>query len=388
MRRTVLGIILAVSILFFAGCGFWEGLFGGGGGHPTQVREWTVMVYMSADNNMALQALDDINEMEMVGSSNQVTVVVQLDTSKSCQRLIISRDSDPQNVTSPVWQTLPPQNTGNPALLADFVKKTTTAFPAKHYALILWNHGSGWKPAQIRVQPRAICFDNTSNDALDTDELREALESTGVKLDFLGMDACLMQMVEVATEVKDWVGIVCASQQDEPWDGWPHDAILNALVRNPSMDAEQLGKVIVGSYINSYASNVTLSLVSTSALPQLASAINDLGNKLADLYPSSVIDSAINNAQSFSDDSYKDLFHFSQLISDTLQTAKREADSVRGLQPVVIRYNGQKTLPNAYGLSIFLPKQGFATYERSYTNLLFAKLTPGWVKFLKKVSGG
>ena len=36
------------------------------------VAEWTVMVYVAADNNLELAGLGDVNEMEAVGSSPQV----------------------------------------------------------------------------------------------------------------------------------------------------------------------------------------------------------------------------------------------------------------------------------------------------------------------------
>ena len=41
--------------------------------------EWTVMVYLDADNNLESAGIDDINEMEIVGSTTEVNVVVQVD---------------------------------------------------------------------------------------------------------------------------------------------------------------------------------------------------------------------------------------------------------------------------------------------------------------------
>jgi hypothetical protein len=263
-------------------------------------------------------------------------------------------------------------------------------YPSKHYCLILWNHGSGWKPAERRIQPRAICFDDSSNDALDTDELRIALEKAGVKIDLLGMDACLMQMVEVATEVKDWVSYVCASEESEPWDGWDYATFLSALQSNPTMDASQLGKAIVDAYINYYKNSgweVTLSLVSTSSLTDFASAISYLGNKLASLYPSSSIDSAIQSAQSFSDTDFKDIFHFAQLVKEKVSGASGEADVVLNLKSRVVIYNGQLNEANAQGLSIYLPQNSFSNYQNSYSSLLFGKMASGWINFLKKLNG-
>jgi hypothetical protein len=43
------------------------------------VPEWTVMIYLDADNNLESAGINDINEMEMVGSTTDVNIVVQVD---------------------------------------------------------------------------------------------------------------------------------------------------------------------------------------------------------------------------------------------------------------------------------------------------------------------
>jgi hypothetical protein len=50
---------------------------GGGGGAAPTTRQWTYMVYMGADNNLANAGLTDLNEMESVGSTAEVAIVVQ-----------------------------------------------------------------------------------------------------------------------------------------------------------------------------------------------------------------------------------------------------------------------------------------------------------------------
>ena len=391
-KKVFLSFILPLLIL--SGCGNlldWLGFDHHSGSTPSGERKWTVMVYIASDNNMGSVAAYNINQMESVGSSSNLAILVQWDTGKGCKRYYIQRDEDPKVINSPVIQSMPDQNTGDPDVLANFIKWAVANYPAKHYCLILWNHGSGWKPLVRRIQPRAICFDDSSNDALDTQELRMALEKAGVKIDLFGMDACLMQMVEVATEVKDWASYVCASQEDEPWDGWAYDAFLASLQANPTMDAPQLGKAIVDAYINYYQNNsnwkVTLSLIATSSLTDFASAISSLGNKLASLYPSNSINSAIQSAQRFSDEDYKDIFHFAQLVKEKVGEASAEADAVLNFKNKVVVYNGQLNMPNAQGLSIYLSKNSFPNYQDSYSSLLFGQMATGWINFLKKLNG-
>jgi S1-C subfamily serine protease len=46
---------------------------------PPPAKEWTILVYVCGDNDLAPFALLDVNEMELVGSTDAVDVVVQFD---------------------------------------------------------------------------------------------------------------------------------------------------------------------------------------------------------------------------------------------------------------------------------------------------------------------
>ncbi len=82
-----------------------------------------------------------------------------------------------------------PTDMGSPQTLVDFIDWARAAYPAQHYALFLWDHGWGWWPGNTMA-------DATSNDYLDMDELRGALETVhGV--DMVGWDTCLSQTIEV-----------------------------------------------------------------------------------------------------------------------------------------------------------------------------------------------
>jgi len=71
---------LLAGVLLAAACGGGDN--GGtnpppGGGN----REWTVMVYMAADNSLAAQGVFDMDEMEAAGVTTSVTTVVQAEFS-------------------------------------------------------------------------------------------------------------------------------------------------------------------------------------------------------------------------------------------------------------------------------------------------------------------
>ncbi|MBI5406341.1 MAG: hypothetical protein HZA18_01430 [Nitrospirae bacterium] len=62
-------LLISVILQWAIGCG-------GSDGKPI----WTVMVYMAGDNNLSGALSNDLGEMEAVGSTGLVNVVVQMDT--------------------------------------------------------------------------------------------------------------------------------------------------------------------------------------------------------------------------------------------------------------------------------------------------------------------
>jgi len=115
--------------------------------------EWTVMVYLDADNNLESAGIDDINEMEIVGSTTEVNIVVQVDripysvlasnnqgyaddTSNdnwtATRRYYITQDFDPIQINSQLKSDLGELNMGDPQTLVDFANWAITNYPAKY----------------------------------------------------------------------------------------------------------------------------------------------------------------------------------------------------------------------------------------------------------------
>ncbi len=90
----------------------------------TIAKEWTFMLYAVADNNLDPFGTIDTNELEMVGSSGDVNIVVMLDLyyEEGTWIYYIEQDDDPDLVTSPVIMELEEQNTGDPSTLIGFVE--------------------------------------------------------------------------------------------------------------------------------------------------------------------------------------------------------------------------------------------------------------------------
>src|SRR3972149_1682301 len=299
---------------------------------------WTVLVFLAGDNDLEGAAIKDINEMEMVGSlEGKVNILAQIDRAadydnsnddwRSTRRYYITKGADTRKITSKLIADLGATNTGDPKVLMDFIRWGFTKYPAEHYMLVLWNHGSGFyvppemllgenAPSSREITTRAlsrlrrtmfrtarehilslppkergICYDDGSNDCLDNKELKNILQYAssligGKKIDVLGMDACLMTMIEVAYQVKEYVKFLVGSEETEPGDGWPYDRVLRALVDNPKITPKDLAVHIVDKYIESYDkfgefdTDVTQSAMDLERLKALVDSIDNLASFL------------------------------------------------------------------------------------------------------------
>lgn len=365
--------------------------------------KWTFMVYLDADNNLEGAGIDDFLEMAAVGSTDDVNIVVQMDriggwdTSYDnwidCKRYLVTYGMTPTIANA--LQGLAEVNMGDPNTLANFMVWGIQNYPADHYVVVLWDHGSGWKLAFEEF--KGVCFDDTDLDYLTTIELEQALanveSTTGVEVDIVGFDACLMGMIEIAYQIKDLADVMVASEEVEPLDGWPYDDILSSLTSDPAMTSSALATEIVTDYIASYMdpivtqSAANLGLVTYATVNDLAIATSNFAQELINGLPAyrSEITQARQQTEEYYDPTYVDLYHFTQLIhtlipDPDIQTAAEQVMDT--LTYTVIAEGHLSEHPNSHGLSIYFP-QSAGEYDSSYENLAFATDTI-WDEFLNQ----
>ncbi len=227
-------------------------------------KDWTILVYLNADNNLEEFGFEDVQEMEQVGSNSHLNVVVQFDglTKLGTQRLYIERNLDqPESATaikSPIIEEMPEQDMGNTQTLIDFVTWGMRHYPAEHYMLIMWNHGSGWsKKSDIATINKSISYDDTSGSHIRSNELSDALDravfESGNRLDIMAFDACLMAMFEVADSLSGIANYLVSSEETIPGKGYPYGDFLKVFNQDRPVTALQLARHLVKAYGESYA---------------------------------------------------------------------------------------------------------------------------------------
>jgi len=374
-RRSVLFGSVVLLLFLFSGCQ----LPPPGGSFPESGRQWTVMVYMAADNDLTGEAWKDIDSMELAGSSGDVAIVVQVDTPSGAWRYLVARDATPGVIASLPLGSLGRVDSGSGETLLDFIRFARSNYPAAHYALILWNHGSG-----VKATTKDIAFDFTTQRAIALPELRSALTRSGMFFDFLGMDACLMQMVEVAYEVRHNARVLVASQENVPGEGWDYETVFRELTRNPSMDAITLARIVVESYAAYYGQRdipgrYTLSAVDLSRVSGLASAIDALALAILNDFrtPPWVYVALGDSALYFGDPDFVDLGDFMELLlayPGISPGVQERAQVVLGelRRCVLYAQSVGSDIIGTSGLSIYFP---YTEYVRKYESLEFASAT-------------
>ena len=229
---------------------------------PTPVKEWTFLVYLNADNNLYSFSFLNMMQMEKIGSSAGVNVVVQFDPEPSgmpTQRYFVTKNPNAVQgkITSQVVQTLPETDMGNPQTLADFLTWGVKNYPAKKYAVVVWNHGNGWQ---------GVSYDDNPRTYLNMPMLRQGLEAmnvaiaqqrgisraNGPMIDVINFDACLMSTLEVAYELKGVAKYLVGSQFLEPGEGENYISFLQPLTAKPQMDGREFSEIMVYQYALNY----------------------------------------------------------------------------------------------------------------------------------------
>lgn len=241
---------------------------------------------------------------------------------------------------------------------------------------------------ETAIKTRAIAFDDNAQDFLDSVEMKRVLSGAkkafGQKIDILGMDACLMNMAEVAYQVRASVGITVGSEEVEPGDGWPYHKILGALAANPKMAPADLAKVIVREYIRSYGPSeaVTQSALDLMKIAALTKAIDAFAVRLKDVSITEMANIAAVRAQvqSYDTPDYVDLIDLCTLLKARIPALARQADEVVALAQGAVIANGAKgaNVRNSNGASIYFPTKGISPL---YAKLDFTK-SARWDEFL------
>ncbi len=257
-------------------------------------RQWTFMVYLDGDNDLEGQAVRDVLEMTSGARNNpRLDIIVLIDLQSGSAGSAISGDNfsgsrlyriryqSAERISGGV--ILPglrtdaefEVNMGNAETLRDFIRLCKQDYPARHYALVLWNHGSGARSApgveSEDIPFKAVCQDVTSGDILDTAEISDVL-TENESVDGLIFDACFMGYAEVAWQYAPRAGAFHASYMvATPSTLWGYGLDYHTILKGLHQNMRNATPAWLGSRIISAQQSSTAGVASQSfALYDLA----------------------------------------------------------------------------------------------------------------------
>ena len=218
----------------------------------------TVLVYIAADNSLTSFAADDIAEMVSgfaAVDADKNNLLVYVDTQSEKPFLYqITKDSKGA-VVKKVLHEYQQQNSVYPTVMAEVYNRAFSAFPAKSYGLVLWSHGDGWLPSPANISASKAStrwFGQDGTSYMDISSLNTALNSAP-HFDFILFDACFMQSVEVAYELKDRADYFIGAPNEIPGPG----AYYTELVPAMFSQANDLASTVAHGYYDYYAAKYT-----------------------------------------------------------------------------------------------------------------------------------
>ena len=200
---------------------------------------------------------------------------------------------------------------GLTSTLQSFIEYGLNNYPAERTGLVLWNHGGGM---------RGVCYDEKKNDdVLKNSEVRSAVGGalsncgmSGQKLEWIGYDACLMAVQDIAVTNSEYFNYMIASEESEAGYGWDYDTWVDDLYAKKTTTT--ILKAIVDGFIadnggsSSTSGDQTLSYMNLSYASAYKTAWENLASQLNNIVTTSnksSFNSAItSNVKHYADSDY------------------------------------------------------------------------------------
>lgn len=366
----------------------------------------TLMIYMVGSDleSQSGAATADLQEMALSGyDADEMNVVVCAGGSSHWWNQSVESDSiniylmEHKDLT--LVSDMKSTNMGDPSAVTEFLNYAYENYPAEHYGLIFWDHGGGSVLGYGADE-------NNGYDMLTVPELKQSVSDADLAkdtmLDYIGFDACLMGMIEVADAFSGCADYMIASEETEAGQGWDY-RFLSEITDNDAYRGDQAAEYIIEDFSDyydrygSYAPEYTLSCVDLEKIPAVVSSLEQLITKADDLLRNGdyrrvakMRDDAkgfgLVSAQSFYD--YIDLYSLSDRMAQTFP------DETKALQQSIddaVVVNGSN-VAQAYGLSIYFPysnKEYAEEWVTQYASNGFSEVYTSFIQdFTETLNGG
>lgn len=226
----------------------------------------TVLVYMAAENSLSYKDASgkgfheqDLDEMLVAAEVGDIPsnsrLLVYLDDTDLPRILSVEPGNKGRSVSRVLHNYTAEHNSGDTETLRLVMEWVSENSPSTSYGLVFWSHGEAWLPAKAPMQ-RSICVDNGRNSysnsgtKMNIDEVAAVLADFP-RLEFILFDACFMQAIEVAYELREVAHYVIASPAEIPNPGAPYERMVKPFFGIPFQ-----ASAVVNEYYQAYNDSV------------------------------------------------------------------------------------------------------------------------------------
>ena len=219
----------------------------------------TVLAYIAAENSLSYGAFHEQDIDEMFQAAGDIPtnsrLLIYLDDTSNPRILSIEQQSGRRPTSRVVYEYSEEQNSGDVETLRTVMEWVYDNYPSSTYGLIFWSHGDAWLPAKA-IPQRSICIDNERNNYSNSGSKMDIADVADVlagfpRVEFIMFDACFMQAVEVAYELRNVARYVIASPAEIPNPGAPYERMVKPFFSVPFDGAE-----VVEQYYRMYNDSV------------------------------------------------------------------------------------------------------------------------------------
>ena len=346
----------------------------------TPVNSWTIMMYvcgadLESDSGCATSDISEV--LKVKNQPDDVNIIIETGGTTRWKRYNIDANAlsryhveDNQLVLD---EKLAKANMGKRSTFESFLSWGLDNYPAEKVGVIFWNHGGALN---------GVCYDSSIgySDALVNSETKEAfknvLEPRGIdKLEFVGYDACLMQVQDIAEFNSHYFNYMITSEETEVGSGWVYDQWIDDVYAGK--DTKTILKANVDSFIVRNGGDQTLSYLDLSQMANYYAKFEAMSAAIKNTAKSnsSTFKSIINKTKQFEEFSYFGLADGLDFLnnlgnSDTFASYKTQIDEAKEAYRQVVAYSrcGSRA-GNSNGLAIFASSSAsYPTTETSFTN--------------------
>jgi len=252
-----------------------------GGATIAPVRDWTVIYYSTTKDILSYSLISALLEMKKTGTTDRVNVVVEAalpvrspsgTLSVPSIRMVLGKAADPEKIagysrllrrytegvidsavlkafSGDIVKTENNADTGDWRRAAEFINWARENYPAKRYALVLFGHGEGFLDRKKFLNNgKGVLIDAVTHNYVTLPELRLLMAATG-KVDLFAMHSCVMQMAEVAYQLRDYADVIVGSSDLQFGTGYDMRGFLDALNAAPGASSKALGADLAAGYV-------------------------------------------------------------------------------------------------------------------------------------------